>query len=81
MRRPSMRWMAFWCALSVSIFLSLLGRAQQTPAAPQPSGVTARADLYPQLDDAFLRWPLPAGADSYAAIDGKRMHRDVVEQA
>jgi hypothetical protein len=27
-----------------------------------------------------LRWPLPPGAERYGAIDGKRMHRDVVEQ-
>jgi hypothetical protein len=32
-------------------------------------------------DDALLRWPLPPGAEKFAAIDGKRMHRDVVEQA
>ena len=57
------------------------GSAQQAPAAPQPAAVTPRAELYPQLDDAFLRWPLPEGAERYAAIDGKRMHRDVVEQA
>ena len=81
MARPSMRWMAFWCALFATIVPGLDGRAEQTPAAPQPQGVTSRADLYPQLDDAFLRWPLPAGAERYATIDGKRMHRDVVEQA
>lgn len=32
-------------------------------------------------DDALLRWPLPPGAEKFAAIDGKRMHRDVVAQA
>lgn len=81
MARSSMRWMAVWCALFMSIAPSPDGHAQQAPAAPQASGVTSRADLYPQLDDAFLRWPLPAGAERYATIDGKRMHRDVVEQA
>ena len=29
----------------------------------------------------FLQWPLPPGAEQYADIDGRRMHRDVVEQA
>ncbi len=29
----------------------------------------------------LLRWPLPAGAEAYADIDGRRMHRYVVEQA
>ena len=80
MGRPSVRWIGFCCGLAVSIVPTQRGSARQAPAAPQPSAVTARADLYPRLDDAFLRWPLPAGAERYAAIDGKRMHRDVVEQ-
>lgn len=33
------------------------------------------------VDDSLLRWPLPPGAEPLAAIDGKRMHRDVVAQA
>jgi len=32
-------------------------------------------------DDSLLRWPLPPGAERYAAVDGKRMHKDVVAQA
>jgi len=28
----------------------------------------------------FLEWPLPPGAEQYADIDGRRMHRYVVEQ-
>jgi len=32
-------------------------------------------------DDPLLRWPLPAGAEAYADIDGRRLHRYVVEQA
>ena len=57
--------------------------AQRSDAPPRPSpgAVTPRGELYSNLDDAFLRWPLPAGAERYGAIDGKRMHRDVVEQA
>lgn len=33
------------------------------------------------LQDSLLQWPLPAGADVYADIDGRRMHRYVVDQA
>src|SRR5579863_3098636 len=33
------------------------------------------------LDDALLEWPLPAGEERYSAIDGKHLHRYVVEQA
>jgi len=32
------------------------------------------------VQDWFLEWPLPSGAAQYADIDGRRMHRDVVEQ-
>ena len=52
----------------------------QAATAPVPGAVTPRAELY-TLEDALLRWPLPPGEQRYAAIDGKRMHRDVVEQA
>ena len=33
------------------------------------------------LDDVLLEWPLPAGEERYGAIDGKHLHRYVVEQA
>ena len=81
MRRPSVCWIAMFGVLAVSIAPGQRGRAQQAPPAPQPAAVTPRAALYPTLDDAFLRWPLPPGAERYGAIDGKRMHKDVVEQA
>src|SRR6185503_17960056 len=55
--------------------------SDQQASTPQPGAVTPRAELYPRPDEAFLRWPLPEGAERYAALDGKRMHRDVVEQA
>ena len=80
MRRPSMCWMAVFCGLAVVTAPGSRGNAQQAPAASQ-AAVTPRAELYPNLDDAFLRWPLPAGDERYRAIDGKRMHSDVVEQA
>jgi hypothetical protein len=33
------------------------------------------------LDDMMIRFPLPPGQEAYADIEGKRMHRDVIEQA
>ena len=33
------------------------------------------------VQDAFLQWPLPPGAEQYGDIDGRRMHEYVVEQA
>jgi hypothetical protein len=72
--------MAACCGLAVFTASGQRGSAQQ-PSPASPSGaVTPRAEIYPTLDDAFLRWPLPAGAERYGAIDGKRMHKDVVEQ-
>jgi hypothetical protein len=49
--------------------------AQQARAVPGPP---SDPDF---VDDSLLRWPLPPGAEALAAIDGKRMHRDVVAQA
>src|SRR5262245_25394174 len=75
MRRSPIYWKALLCAAAVCVGAGHGGSAEE-----QAGAVTPRAELYPTLDDAFLRWPLPAGAERYAAIDGKRMHRDVVEQ-
>ena len=81
MRRPSVCWMA----LSVRA-----GRVHRFRPARQRSTTVRRIatrrrhaarGALSTLDDAFLRWPLPAGAERYGAIDGKRMHKDVVEQA
>jgi len=81
MRRSSVCGIALLCGLAVSIARGERGSDQQASPTSQPGAVTPRAELYPSLDDAFLRWPLPEGAERYAALDGKRMHRDVVEQA
>ena len=40
------------------------------PAAGQPPGAAlAATDV---ADEALLRWPLPPGAEGFAAIDGRR---------
>jgi hypothetical protein len=53
--------------------------ASQTNASPQPAA-PASVDV-DTPDDSLLRWPLPPGGEKYAAIDGKRLHKDVVAQA
>ncbi|HLE68586.1 MAG TPA: hypothetical protein VJH87_02800, partial [Vicinamibacteria bacterium] len=75
-----------WISLVIGALLALAGimvdgpsGASQTTASPQPAA-PARVDV-DSPDDSLLRWPLPPGAEKYAAIDGKRMHRDVVAQA
>jgi peptidase M28-like protein len=55
--------------------LIVLALAAQTVAVLRPAPATAT------LDDAYLRWPLPAGDERYGAIDGRHLHALVVEQA
>lgn len=57
-----------------------LAQQAQPPAAPPRIPSPANMPLA-TLEDMFIRFPLPPGQDAYADIDGKRMHRDVVEQA
>ena len=80
MGRPSIWWTMIGCGLFVCIVPTQRGSAQQAAPAPQVGRDAPRGALS-KLEDAFLRWPLPAGEDRYAAIDGKRMHKNVVEQA
>jgi len=59
---------------------ALMAQQGQGPAAPprypSPSGMPQAT-----LDDMLIRFPLPAGQEAYADLDGKRMHAYVVEQA
>jgi hypothetical protein len=32
------------------------------------------------LDEMLIRFPLPQGQEAYADIDGRKMHKDVIEQ-
>jgi peptidase M28-like protein len=59
---------------------SLVAQRGQPPAAPPRNPTPANMAL-PTLEDMFIRFPLPPGQEAYADIDGKRMHRYVVEQA
>lgn len=52
----------------------------RAPSAEAASAPAAAPPLY-KLDEAFLQWPLPPGAEAYADLDGKRMHQYVVEQS
>src|SRR5262245_50989337 len=59
--------------------LTLAAAAQQPSRSRLPAPEPAPA-VY-ALDEAFLPWPLPASGQAYADIDGRRLHRFVVEQA
>ena len=75
-----------WTSLSAGALLVVAGVMAGGPsgaslrAASPQAAAPAQVDL-DTPDESLLRWPLPPGAEKYAAIDGKRMHRDVVAQA
>jgi hypothetical protein len=63
----------------------LTGRAQvaqqgQSPAAP-PRNPSPATMSQATLDEMLIRFPLPPGQEAYADIDGRRMHKYVIEQA
>jgi len=80
--RRTIAWLSSLAACFIAIVLT--GRAQsaqstgsaEPPRHPSPSGMSQA-----RLDDMLIRFPLPSGQEAYADIDGKRMHRYVVEQA
>src|SRR5580765_4732639 len=80
--RRTLIWGWFLAACFTAIIMT--GRAQsvQSPGAaepprhPSPSGMSQAT-----LDEMLIRFPLPAGQEAYADIDGKRLHRYVIEQA
>lgn len=80
MKRMASPWLPALWVVVVLVVAARVGRSEQAPRAPRPDAVTPRAELY-TLDQALLQWPLPRGEERYAAIDGKRMHALVVEQA
>ena len=80
MRRVTSLWMGTAAAAVAVLAAGQLGRGEQTAGAPVPGAVTPRAELY-TLENALLQWPLPKGEERYATVDGKRMHRNVVEQS
>ena len=67
---------AFGCAVAGAV----VARDTGQQAAVRLPATEPAAAVY-DLDDAFLQWPLPPGAQAYADINGRRLHRYVVEQA
>ena len=65
---------AIIAAAAGAVVMMSLGHAQ-THAAAAPTHALG------SLDDALLEWPLPVGEERYGAINGKHLHRYVVEQA
>jgi len=76
--------------LTVTLGLALVhveaDREQTAPAAgqaarPNPADDRSLMPRLYKLEDAHLRWALPAGAERYGAIDGHHMVGYVVDQA
>lgn len=80
MNRIASPWLPALWVVVVLVVAARVGGSEQSPRTQAPDAVTPRAELY-TLDQALLQWQLPRGEERYGAIDGKRMHAWVVEQA
>ena len=66
-------------AVVVFASVAVVGQQAQGPAAPPRNASPANMPLE-TLQDMFIRFPLPPGQQVYADIDGRHMHRYVVDQ-
>lgn len=67
-------------ALAVSGQL-VLAQSRGIHPGPLPRPMTSPGPPIYKLEDGLLEWPLPPGAEAYAAIDGRHLDAYVVEQA
>src|SRR6266702_3248694 len=83
MKKTKAGWSGLFILATGFVMAGCAGKVDQLSAQGQASDVSALSpgDTGFKLDDALLRWPLPAGEQAYAAIDGKHMHQYVVEQS
>lgn len=79
MKRLRSPWLA-GLGVCLALVVAARVRGSEQTAGSARGAVTPRSELY-TLEQAMLQWPLPAGEQRYGAIDGKRMHALVVEQA
>lgn len=76
--RKELRERVFFASIFVLAVLPLGAPSTEATHTRQGNEESAKSS---DVQDAFLQWPLPHGAESYAAIDGKHLHHYVVEQA
>ena len=68
----------------VAVVLSVAGCSEPAESLSQGSTTPAGAGsgaMTGDVQDAFLQWPLPPGAEEYGDIDGRHLLEYVVEQA
>src|SRR5690606_11483534 len=68
-------------ALGAAALVVLLATAPTGAVAQQPRFSNQPPHPGPEIQDRYLPWPLPPGAQQYADIDGRRMLQHVAEQA
>ncbi|MEE2635711.1 MAG: hypothetical protein VYE68_00560, partial [Acidobacteriota bacterium] len=61
--------------LRVVSLLVLVGLVGALTATAQSTASNGGGEVSPNVP--LLRWPLPAGAEQYGAIDGRHLHRYV----
>src|SRR6185436_12773984 len=78
--KPDMRKLLAFAVGAGAVFAVVVLLANRLPPSQPFAGVgpTANASA---AEDGLLHWPLPPGAEAFAAIDGRRMHQDVVAQS
>ena len=74
--------LAVGCIALVLTTTSRTGRAQQAPALRLTIAQADHPPAFPlsRIEDMFIQFPLPRGEEKYGSIDGKKMHKLVVEQ-
>ncbi len=67
----------------VAVVLSTAGCSEPAESLPQDSTATltgaGSGAMTSDIQDAFLQWPLPPGAEAYGDIDGRHLLEYVVE--
>src|SRR6185312_2809262 len=87
-RRASMRKPIFCVSVATGLLLGFVatqqpGLAQQMQRPRSTIAQSLRPPAFPlsRVENALIEFPLPKGEQRYAAIDGKKMHKYVVELA
>src|SRR6266852_5314685 len=72
--------------VGVALVFGVASRTGNAQRAPAPRPTISQSDTPPafplkRIEDMFIQFPIPRGEEKYASIDGRKMHKYVVEQA
>ena len=68
-------------AATVALAMGLAGADAQETRSTIAQSLTPPALALPRVNQALIEFPLPKGDAAYGAIDGRKMHKYVVELA